>query len=221
MKATIRGMALVLLLVVAVVAGCREASDDTVLSAKGESCTKTADCESGLMCVNLTCVDEIPSSDTYTPEKDISVNPKGTWTDPTSGLTWQVEPTGGQMEWSDAKAYCSGLSLGGGGWHLPTIEELRTLIRGCPGTVTGGSCGVADGCLSFSCWDEEDCWDCSSNNGPADGCYWPDEMQGTCSWYWSTTAVADIDDGAWYVTFGYGSVHAGYDYADWRVRCVR
>ena len=145
-----------------------------------------------------------------------------TWTDPTSGLTWQVTPTGGTMNWSDATAHCSVLSLDGGGWHLPTIGELRALIRGCPGTITGGACGVTDACLDFSC-DDEGCRDCSSSGGPADGCYWPDGMQGTCSEYWSSSAVATDWGDAWGVDYIDGDViDILYpDSIDLHVRCVR
>jgi hypothetical protein len=130
--------------------------------------------------------------------------------------------TGGPMYGADAKAHCAGLSLDGSGWHLPTISELRTLIRGCPGTVTGGACGVTDECLDLSCIDEGGCTDCSSGNGPADGCYWPDEIQGTCSWYRSSSPVEDADGNAWHVSFDYGYVVSNVVYgAAGHVRCVR
>ena len=144
-----------------------------------------------------------------------------TWFASSSGLTWQVTPTGDKMNWSDAKAHCAGLSLDGGGWHLPTISELRTLIRGCPGTVTGGACGVTDACLDSSCNDAGGCSDCAYDKGPADGCYWPDEMQGTCSWYWSSSPVEDVDNGAWHVGFDYGVVYLDDVNHDVHVRCVR
>lgn len=50
--------------------------------------------------------------------------------DKVSGRTWQRAAPGGKYLWSDAKAYCSGLSLGGftTGWRLPTARELRALI---------------------------------------------------------------------------------------------
>ena len=144
-----------------------------------------------------------------------------TWTDSTSNLTWQVEPTGETMTWSDAKAHCAGLALDGGGWHLPTIGDLRTLIRGCPGTITGGACRVTDDCLDSSCSDNWGCWNCSENGGPADGCYWPAGMQGNCSWYWSSSAMADGVDSAWVVGFDSGDVDGYSAYYDWPVRCVR
>ena len=118
-----------------------------------------------------------------------------TWKDEKTGLTWQVTPTGERFKWEQAKAHCSGLSLDGGGWRLPTKEELASLIRGCKD----------DGCKSFK--------------GPANGCYWPDEIKGKCKAYWSSSAKGP--KGAWFVTFARGDVGSnGVNYDD-RVRCVR
>ena len=144
-----------------------------------------------------------------------------TWTDPTSGLTWQVTPTGGSMGWNKAKTHCANLSLDGGGWHLPTIGELRTLIRGCPATEAGGSCNIEEGdCLAWGCW-ADSCKGCSTGDGPADGCYWPDSIIGPCSWYWSSSPVEDLVGYAWHVYFDLGYV-GGHDvYHDLHVRCVR
>jgi hypothetical protein len=143
------------------------------------------------------------------------------WKDQTSGLTWQVTPTGGTMNWSKAKTYCAGLSLDGGGWYLPTIGELRSLIRGCPATQADGSCNIKeDQCLKWSCRDSS-CDGCSIRHGPADGCYWPDEMQGTCSWYWSSSPIEDSDNYAWYVLFYNGNVNYNDVSHDLDVRCVR
>ena len=144
------------------------------------------------------------------------------WTDPTSGLTWQVQPTGGTMNWSDAKAHCAGLSLNGGGWHLPTISELRTLIRGCPATVPGGSCNVEEGgCLEWSCRDSS-CGSCLAYDGPGEGgMYWPDEIEGDCCLYWSSSPVEDYDTNAWDVIFSSGYVHQSHFFLAAPVRCVR
>ena len=146
-----------------------------------------------------------------------------TWKDPTSGLTWQVTPTGGTMNSSDAKSHCAGLSLDGGGWRLPTIGELRTLIRGCPATEDGGSCNVEEGdCLAWSCRDDS-CGGCSYKDGPGEGgMYWPDEVEGDCCWYWSSSPVEDVADGAWLVGFSGGLVGIrDVDYGGTHVRCVR
>ena len=142
--------------------------------------------------------------------------------DPNSGLIWQNPPADNGMEWQDAIDYCDNLSLDGhSDWRLPTISELRSLIRGCRETETGGSCTIQDdGCLSWSC--NENCSGCSDNDGPADGCYWPEEMKGPCDNYWSSSPVEDSDYSLWIVYFYNGSMY--YDvviYYDHDVRCVR
>lgn len=161
-----------------------------------------------------------------------------TWTDPTSGLTWQVTPISdksGQEDWSwfAAKTYCNDLNLAGHtDWRLPDIGELRSLIRGCPVTEMGSAtCEVEEGgCLDSTCtysscdYDDNLCGCCESFAGPADGCYWPDEMQGPCGDYWSSSAVEDLDDFAWYVRFDHGYVDFFVDVFDGFgvfVRCVR
>ena len=50
-----------------------------------------------------------------------------TWVDPSTGLEWQVEPPRCDMAWAAAKKYANSLKLAGGGWHLPTKEELLTI----------------------------------------------------------------------------------------------
>jgi len=150
------------------------------------------------------------------PAEDVAGS-EDTWTDQTSGITWQVTPPGVTMVWSSANAYCTGLSLDGGGWHLPTIDELRTLIRGCPATEDGGSCNVGEAdCLAMSCKDEacDGCGFCSV-------CYWPDEMQGPCDRYWSSSPVDDGGGPAWYAFFYSGRVGTDAVYYNNMVRCVR
>ena len=157
----------------------------------------------------------------------VGIDADETWTDPTSGLTWQVSPTGGGMNWSEAKAHCSGLSLDGGGWHLPTIGELRTLIRGCPATMTGGTCNVEEGdCLAWSCRDAS-CSGCVYFGGPANGFYWPDDVEGgyaSPSVFWSASPH-DEDSmffDTWSVCFSVGWVYGSSEDTggNW-ARCVR
>ena len=147
-----------------------------------------------------------------------------TWTDSSSGLTWQVEPFSDYLNWEEAISYCENLSLDGGDWRLPTISELRSLIRGCDATELGGSCGVTDGCTDFDCYSEA-CDGCDYLGGPGSGgAYWPDGMSGEVSWYWSSSPVADGDNHAWGVDFVNGLVNYGYaDYYgyDGYARCVR
>ncbi len=59
--------------------------------------------------------------------------------DNATGLEWQDNETG-QKTWDAAATYCTDLPLNGGGWRLPSIEELETLVddgRYNPST-TGG-----------------------------------------------------------------------------------
>jgi hypothetical protein len=47
------------------------------------------------------------------------------WTDPATGLTWTTADNGSDVNWDQAKAYCSNLRLGEySDWRLPTIDEL-------------------------------------------------------------------------------------------------
>lgn len=146
-----------------------------------------------------------------------------TWTDPSSGLTWQVAAADNPVMWNEANSLCAELDLDGGGWHLPTIGELRTLVRGCPGTMTGGVCGVNDDCLSMECWSEEGCHACMDTATLSKDCLWPKEMDGTCSWYWSSSLSAPFSGSPWFIDFGVGdgyvSTRSVYD--GLFVRCVR
>jgi len=51
-------------------------------------------------------------------------------------LTWQRQVPKETYNWNDAKAYCARLSLAGGGWHLPTKEELESLVDKSAGMPT-------------------------------------------------------------------------------------
>jgi len=50
-----------------------------------------------------------------------------TWTDPETGLTWQVEPAAERMTLAQAKEYAADLDLDGDGWRLPTKDELLSI----------------------------------------------------------------------------------------------
>ena len=119
------------------------------------------------------------------------------------------------MNWSDAIDYCNNLTACGySDWHLPTISELRTLIKNCSGTVTGGSCGVTDNCLS---WDECRNDACSGCDYDSNGKY---SKLGDTDWFWSSSTLSDLTDGAWGVGFDAGYVSANdKDYGN-NVRCV-
>ncbi len=48
--------------------------------------------------------------------------------DTKTGLTWEQTIASSKFAWSDASTYCSSLTLGGGGWRLPSENELQTLV---------------------------------------------------------------------------------------------
>jgi len=144
-----------------------------------------------------------------------------TWEDDTSGtsLVWQNPAADAPLGWDAAVSYCDDLIWAGHeDWRLPSISELRSLIRGCPATETGGACGIADGCLDSSC-SGVDCAGCADMGGPGpEGCYWEAELMGPCSTYWSSS---DHSQHAFFVWFSIGAVlHVVKGELNY-LRCVR
>jgi hypothetical protein len=143
------------------------------------------------------------------------------WTDTDSGLMWQFTPAHDYLNWRDAQDYCESLTLGGyNDWHLPTISEMRTFVRGCDNTQPGGACPVTDDCLDTDCWDSR-CEGCEWDGGPANHCYWPSEVGGRCDWFWSSSPTTDVGNGAWGFLFNAGYVHFSDVGLIAFVRCVR
>jgi hypothetical protein len=170
-------------------------------------------------------------SHTDFPEPSSNSAKKGIWTDSRSGLTWQIVRSRENLAWADAKRYCEELRLDGGGWHLPTIGELRSLVSGCPVNESNGSCRVSDSCTNMSCLctkaycasDEiRRCSGCEKGAGPANGCYLPYEIQGQRSWYWSSSLFTA---GKFKMPYFLASETAGLDtwshYDELNVICVK
>jgi formylglycine-generating enzyme required for sulfatase activity len=59
------------------------------------------------------------------PRYDISPS---TVKDASTGLTWQREASTTRVSWQDADSACTALELDGGGWRLPSMKELQSLI---------------------------------------------------------------------------------------------
>jgi Protein of unknown function (DUF1566) len=139
-------------------------------------------------------------------------------------LEWQNPPGEDEMEWNQAVSYCESLDLDGHtDWRLPSVSELRSLIRGCPANMTGGACGVTDDCVEDSCWSGICDADCQSSEGPGtDGCYWDSTLSGSCRWYWTSSSFNnEIGGFAWFVNFNTGFV-GYYGRLDTHpARCVR
>ena len=60
-----------------------------------------------------------------------------------AGLEWTRRDDGVGRDWHAAEAYCRVLTLGGSGWRLPTVEELRSLRVASARTPCGDvTCGI-------------------------------------------------------------------------------
>ena len=69
------------------------------------------------------CVRDEPTLQSFTD------NGNGTVTDNVTGLLWQQEVDGVEMDWEDALAYCEDSELAGRtDWRLPDIKELRSIV---------------------------------------------------------------------------------------------
>ena len=226
---------------------CDDGSEDG-LSGPGESCTTQDDCLPEFECILGVCRQEGPGcpntgdctglecgpdpvcgvlcgvcagNEICQDSKCVEVKP-GPWLDPTTQLYWENPAPDVTLSWEGAIQYCEDLTLDNGAWHLPTIDELRSLIDGCPVTDTKGSCNVSEGdCLGVACKNEA-CDGCDVKSGWGDvATYWPDRLAGECCRYWSSTPVAEPSNDAWFVNFNTGQVFYQVVGGELRVRCVK
>lgn len=72
----------------------------------------------------------------------------GVLRDASTGLHWTRSDNGSDIDWHDAVAHCTALSLAGGGWHLPNSRQLQHLYdaSGEDRTPCGHYQGDAIGC---------------------------------------------------------------------------
>ena len=127
-----------------------------------------------------------------------------------------------KMNLERAGSYCNNLTeCGYSDWRLPNINELRTLIKNCPGSQTGGSCAVKDpSCLSSdACWSEDCRCEYKDNNGG----YYSKLGDDDTVWLWSSSAESGSSDFTWQWHLGFGNGYVlvtGID-SNYYVRCVR
>jgi hypothetical protein len=120
-----------------------------------------------------------------------------------------------EMNRNSAVEYCENLNEDNhSDWTLPTISQLRTLIKNCPATETIGECKVTDNCLSWGKCKKGVCEGCSNKS---DGRY---SKFGDLGGFWSSSAESSGDN-AWNVDFNDGSVNSYYKGYNYAVRCVR
>lgn len=211
---------------------------NVVRIAATSGCTKDTDCKGERICEDGRCV-EPKGKAAQTPLREptpVSSNAgvamqNQTWIDPQSRLMWQVMPTGGKMTWNSARSHCPTLKIGGySDWRLPSISELRSLLRNCPDTVLGGNCSVMDDCdRATSCWTQSTCYGCTSKAGKSDG-YYPDVLRGdSYGFFWASTSNApstNIDvyyasTTAWMIGFFQATIMPGPKELQNYARCVR
>ena len=88
------------------------------------------------------------------------------------------------------------------------------------GTCQPGSPDV--NCIDSEC--TGNCQGCAQGDGPdtaSGGCYWPQDLDGTCGAHWSSTALGDVGGAAWYVNFITAQVGDSAFESTMTVRCVR
>lgn len=138
-----------------------------------------------------------------------------------NNLQWsEIAPN--EMTWNEAKQYCENLDEGGhNDWRLPNIDELRTTIKNCSKTETGGECKVSEKnrCLSSRCSGYLKTCYCErkENNGG----YYSKLGDDDTVWLWSSSTYFDNEGYAWVVLFSDGRVDSDGKSHTYSVRCVR
>ena len=169
--------------------------------------------------------DEIDDADPLSTDELAETSPDSdiplTWLDPTTNYRWQNKVPTNSRGHEEATRYCdwqNTIALGGysSGWRMPTISELRTLVRDCSATEMDGTCAVKDSCNEQSCW-KDSCQGCELTIGI---CYWPQDIVGPCGRYWSSTDVDDSIGLFWALNFGAASISTDGTETN-LVRCVR
>jgi hypothetical protein len=139
----------------------------------------------------------------------------GCWKDPGSNLGWETAPSSGAslLDWQSAVNHCqSATTAGYSDWFLPEVEQLRSIIRGCAATETGGTCTVVINGPS--------CPGCSGSV-PSNGCFWPAALAGTCDMYWTATLAHSSFGYKWYIAFSNAYIDVMSTNMTLMARCAR
>ncbi len=129
-----------------------------------------------------------------------------------NGLMWYMDdPENANtklnlLTYSKAEELCSNLDYAGHtDWRLPTIDELRTVVKGYQDIEPGGRCKVGEDCLRKTCLLEgqkaSDDYPCSNKEelellqGPGPGgCFFDDVWREYCGEYWSASKIEGMVD---------------------------
>jgi len=177
-----------------------------------------------LMLVTIACgqtsgVEESDSPGSDTQSGDTSNVLLPSWNDSNSGLEWTNHKEPQRLNYPDAQDYCQQLEPGD--WRLPTIDEARTLLVGCPETLFDGLCNVSlEECLGKACRNDE-CDGCQLLEGPSNGYYAPGDLQVQEDWYWTASMVSDYDRSVWIIRHTIAAISTSKTESERAVRCVR
>ena len=140
--------------------------------------------------------------------------------DPVSDLCWE-DPVNEDVyleEHWDAVEYCWFLEKDGhDDWRTPSIDEFRSLIRGCPATELGGACPSSDVDPYEGVYDEICAWGCWDEDVEPTECYWDSSLSGSCDpgIYWTVHDSLVVD-------FRIAAIYTGSSSSSGlNVRCVR
>ena len=199
MKKSVFFYLLTILVPLFVIIGCGDSSQSRKDGELYGNCYSNETCNEGLECdtEHNTCVKEKVSENEETTDIDQdnseisdSETPGGNWQDPKTGLIWSNRYSVEELSTlDDVLAFCEDLVEGGfSDWKMPTIDELRTLIRNCSNTEPYGICSISEenGSLEY---EGDDRWICD--------CEWKNE--------WTQQVEKDefiYDNGGYYSKLG-------------------
>ena len=139
--------------------------------------------------------------------------------DPESDLVWS-SISSAELTHNNALIYCYNLEEGGfKDWHLPTIDELRTLVRKCSELEPGGACQVTEECIETEgdCYTSERCYydnSCRKKDEIFSKLYDTDEL-------WSQTPNPGSSNTFWTLLFDMPGIYYNSAFATLKVRCAR
>ena len=128
-----------------------------------------------------------------------------------------------KMTWDEAVKYCdkfTDFNFGFEKWRLPTVDELRELVRNCSVTEPGGSCRVSEegNCLAANCSSPKN--SCTCERKPKNRGYY--SMFGDADYIglWSSSTLSDDDKKAWGAVFYSGMIGSVGKDVKLYARCV-
>jgi hypothetical protein len=116
---------------------------------KAKECVKSKLCPAGACGPEGTCIEDADDYHCMCSAKNVAVaheclprfavHGDGTVTDRQTNRTWEKVASTASFTWSDALGRCQNLQLAGGAWHLPSIDELTSLLNLSGGVLLDGA----------------------------------------------------------------------------------